>query len=261
MNQRPQGLKVEKAMAGFLQYKSAEGLAPVTVTGIDVGKITSQHILSFLNYMRTDYAPRRIAGDNSIKLPPKTVYDIYVSPASFLHGLVANLNCQSHEGYSATIVPEDALVEPYNKEEIELLIKACDLCEEAGTARRHSFIMQRSTGIRGKAILLTLLDTGLRASELCALHNADVDMETGKVVTRSGEAGKAKGSMTYESGPMASLGKRYGVSVLGMESIIKLGSIIHRTDYWRRGKTVEKLGLEQWSVSELTRFVQEGVIE
>lgn len=61
--------------------------------------------------------------------------------------------------------------------------------------------------------------------------------------------------------PMASLGKRYGVSVLGMESVIRLGSIIHRTDYWRRGRTVERLGLEQWSVSELTRFVQDGVIE
>jgi opine dehydrogenase len=61
--------------------------------------------------------------------------------------------------------------------------------------------------------------------------------------------------------PMASLGKRYGVSVLGMESIIRLGSIIHRTDFWRRGRTVERLGLEQWSVSELTRFVQEGIVE
>jgi len=61
--------------------------------------------------------------------------------------------------------------------------------------------------------------------------------------------------------PIASLGMRYGVSVLGMESIIRLGSIIHRTDYWRRGRTVERLGLERWSVSELTRFVQEGVIE
>lgn len=60
--------------------------------------------------------------------------------------------------------------------------------------------------------------------------------------------------------PIASLGTRYGVSVRGMESIIRLGSIIHRTDYWRRGRTVERLGLEQWSVSELTTFVQEGVI-
>ncbi|MBV6397152.1 MAG: Opine dehydrogenase [Anaerolineales bacterium] len=61
--------------------------------------------------------------------------------------------------------------------------------------------------------------------------------------------------------PIASLGIRYGVKVGAMESIIKLGSIIHRTDYWRRGRTVEKLGLAQWSVSELTRFVQEGVVE
>jgi opine dehydrogenase len=61
--------------------------------------------------------------------------------------------------------------------------------------------------------------------------------------------------------PMASLGMRYGVSVRGMESIIRLGSFIHKTDYWRRGRTVERLGLEQWSVNELTKFVQEGVIE
>lgn len=59
--------------------------------------------------------------------------------------------------------------------------------------------------------------------------------------------------------PLASLGQRYGVSVRGMESIIRLASIVHRTDYWRRGRTVEKLGLEQLSVSELTHFVNEGV--
>ncbi len=61
--------------------------------------------------------------------------------------------------------------------------------------------------------------------------------------------------------PIASLGMRYGVSVSGMESMIRIASIIHRTDYWRRGRTVEKLGLDQWSVSELTRFVQEGAID
>ncbi len=61
--------------------------------------------------------------------------------------------------------------------------------------------------------------------------------------------------------PIASLGMRYGVSVRGMESIIRLASIIHRTDYWRRGRTVERLGIEQWSVSELTRFVREGKID
>ncbi|MDW8269241.1 MAG: NAD/NADP octopine/nopaline dehydrogenase family protein, partial [Anaerolineae bacterium] len=58
--------------------------------------------------------------------------------------------------------------------------------------------------------------------------------------------------------PIASLGNRYGVSVRGMDSIIRLACIIHRTDYWRRGRTLDKLGLEDLSVSELTRFVNEG---
>lgn len=61
--------------------------------------------------------------------------------------------------------------------------------------------------------------------------------------------------------PIASLGMRYGVSVRGMESMIRIASFIHRTDYWRRGRTVESLGLAQWSVSELTKFVQVGKVD
>lgn len=60
--------------------------------------------------------------------------------------------------------------------------------------------------------------------------------------------------------PIASLGQHYGVSVRGMDSIIRLACIIHRTDYWRRGRTVDKLGIGELSVSELTRYVNEGVM-
>lgn len=60
--------------------------------------------------------------------------------------------------------------------------------------------------------------------------------------------------------PMAALGKRYGVSVRGMDSIVRLACFIHRTDYWRRGRTLDKWGIEQWSVGELTRYVNEGVV-
>jgi integrase/recombinase XerD len=84
-------------------------------------------------------------------------------------------------------------VEPFRREEIELLIKACDACAEAVTHDRRRFTMARPTGKRDKAILLTLLDTGLRASELCALRIGDVDMKTGKVTIRPGIEGKAKG--------------------------------------------------------------------
>ena len=61
--------------------------------------------------------------------------------------------------------------------------------------------------------------------------------------------------------PIASLGERFGVSVRGMDSIIRLACIVHRTDYWRRGRTVDKLGIGDLSVSELTRYVNEGIRE
>ncbi len=59
--------------------------------------------------------------------------------------------------------------------------------------------------------------------------------------------------------PIAALGARYGVSVRGMDSIIRLACIIHRTDYWRRGRTLEKLGINNLSVGELTNYVTTGV--
>ena len=80
-----------KAIIGFLQYKSAEGLSPVTVSGydrdlklwieyqgdMDVAAVETTHILAYLNYLRTDYVPRRITGNNDKKLSPKTVYNLY----------------------------------------------------------------------------------------------------------------------------------------------------------------------------------------
>jgi hypothetical protein len=55
-------------------------------------------------------------------------------------------------------------VEPFTKEEIETLLKACDFCEEAGTDRRKKFTMRRATARRDCAIILTLIDSGLRAT-------------------------------------------------------------------------------------------------
>jgi len=61
--------------------------------------------------------------------------------------------------------------------------------------------------------------------------------------------------------PMAALGIRYGVSVRGMDSMIRLANFVHSTDYWRRGRTLDRLGIEHYSVSELTKFVREGLAD
>jgi integrase/recombinase XerD len=85
-------------------------------------------------------------------------------------------------------------VEPFDKEEIERLLKACDYCNEAYTNDRCKFTMRRPLAMQDRAIVLTLLDTGLRATELCSLLIGNVDLTTGKVSVIHGVNGGAKGS-------------------------------------------------------------------
>jgi len=58
--------------------------------------------------------------------------------------------------------------------------------------------------------------------------------------------------------PLAALGQRYGVEVQAIDSLIRLACIVHQTDYWRRGRTLDVLGIEQLSVGELSQYVREG---
>jgi len=41
------------------------------------------------------------------------------------------------------------------------------------------------------------------------------------------------------------------------DNIIRQACIIHQTDYWRRGRTLDKLGIGRLSVDEVMRYVME----
>ena len=57
--------------------------------------------------------------------------------------------------------------------------------------------------------------------------------------------------------PITALGQRYGVRVRAMDSIIRQACIIHQTDYWRRGRTLDRLGIGKLSVGEVMKYVME----
>jgi integrase/recombinase XerD len=207
MNHRPPGLETVKAIQGFLQYKSAEGLSVRTIESyerdlrqwveyqgeMDVAGITAQHLRQYLSYLLTDYTPRRLTGRNEEKLSPKTVRNVWVTLSAFFHWASDEFQIPNPMKMVPAPKFEDAPVEPFTREQIEALLKACDFCQEAQTSGRRKFTMHRVTGFRDKAIILVLLDSGLRASELCALRIGDYDSQSGKVQVRHGVAGGAKG--------------------------------------------------------------------
>lgn len=72
---------------------------------------------------------------------------------------------------------DQELLEPVPLATVEILIKTCDKSE---------------IGLRDKAMMLTLLDTGLRASELTGLNIGDVDLSDGSVVVRRSKGRKGR---------------------------------------------------------------------
>lgn len=79
---------------------------------------------------------------------------------------------------------------PYSEEEVRRMLDACDYTGVWGTAPHVR--TRRATALRDRAMVLVLLDTGVRASELCALKIGHFDRATGRLVVKDGKGGKER---------------------------------------------------------------------
>jgi integrase/recombinase XerD len=200
------GLFISKTIDGFIKFKTAEGLSQRTIdsyefvlrkwldhTGdLDVSKIKPSDISDYLAWMRTEYKPRRWNG-NQDPLSGKSLRNIYITFRAFFGWLNKEFG---YANPAREVTPPKFpkhVVEAFTKEEVEKLLKACTYNQTAQTEFRKAYTTRRPTANRDQAIVLTLLDTGLRASEFCSLTIGDVDMTTGKVNIRHGVGGGAKG--------------------------------------------------------------------
>ena len=199
-------LSISKAIDGFLKFKVAEGLSQRTVDSYeyylnqwmnhigdqDVAKIKSSDLTNYLAWMRTEYKPKRWNG-NEDPLSAKSLRNVYIALRAFYTWLNKEFNLPNPAKEITPPKFPQHVIQTFSKEDIEKLIKACIYSREAQTEQRHKFVMRRPSANRDQAIVLTLLDTGLRATELCSLTVEDVDLKTGKVNVRHGVGGGAKG--------------------------------------------------------------------
>jgi opine dehydrogenase len=58
--------------------------------------------------------------------------------------------------------------------------------------------------------------------------------------------------------PFSSLGREYGAATPTIDSLICLASTINHTDYWKKGATVNKMGVAGLSLEELRDFLHLG---
>lgn len=74
--------------------------------------------------------------------------------------------------------PEQRDITPLTQDELKALLAACDRTREYSRPGKRACTNKRVTGLRDHVIILLLLDTGMRVSELCGLTAKDVDLRT-----------------------------------------------------------------------------------
>lgn len=188
-------LTLAQAVDGFLLARRAEGLSSNT---IDQYRWACQKLAGHLAgdpplaAITTDDIRACLADLDH--LSPKSRHSIQVA-------LSALWSWATAEGYAETHVVKPIHlprthrpdIEPFSRAELRRLLAACDKSAVYSSCRHPAGTANtRPTAGRDKAILIFLVDTGIRASELCALRVADVAMENRAVTIRSGKGGKPR---------------------------------------------------------------------
>lgn len=94
-------------------------------------------------------------------------------------------------------------IETYTQVEVQAMLNACDKAAQWHSKNGKPAISDRPTALRDKAIIITLVDTGLRASELCNLTIADYDKATGHITVRQGKGKKDRTVYASENASQA----------------------------------------------------------
>lgn len=185
-------VRIDKATDGFLLFKSGEGLSKRTLETYEYSlrlfvswsdnpelhEVTSEMILAHLDYLRNDYIPVRWNGDTQ-GVSSYTIRNVWIALKSFYSWAQRMLSVDDVMTGGKVPRPRVARTEraPFTVEEVKLLLAEV----EPRRAKRPASGARYVQALRDRAIMLTLLDTGIRNTELCALSVGDLHVATGRL--------------------------------------------------------------------------------
>lgn len=187
---------LSRTIEGFVLAKSASGLSANTIRNYQtdlcrftewvgdrsIDSITSKQLEQFIKYLRDDFRITHIATTKVTprKLSSKSIKNTWGTLSSFWNWVSREFELPNPFSVPA-IKAHTKPIDPLSMETIERLILVCDSSTKKSQLRK-SYISKRSTAKRDKAIILTLLDTGMRVSELCGIDISTVDFDMGRIL-------------------------------------------------------------------------------
>jgi site-specific recombinase XerD len=200
-------LSLSQAIAGFALELDARRLSPYTIADYSrslrrlqeflgdppFAEISAEDIRRFMSSLSSEPQPQHGAAIVApIVLSNKSLLNIHT-------GLGALWTWAVHEGITQRHVvhevarpkPEEPAIVPFTQDDLQRLLAACE--RTAGYTRPGKRLCdnKRRTALRDRALLLLLLDTGIRASELAGMKVRDVDVRNRRI-TVTGKGRKSR---------------------------------------------------------------------
>jgi integrase/recombinase XerD len=143
----------------------------------EFASVTSTDVQRFLNWLCEEF-----------ELSDKTLCNAWIALSSLWTWAEIELE-MAHVIRNRVSRPRfaDNIPDPFTQEEIKVLVKAATHTAEWSGRAGGLARSRRATAERERAIILVLVDTGLRAQELCDLTIADYDQDRQRLHVRHGK--------------------------------------------------------------------------
>lgn len=172
--------------------------------------LTLDDWLSYLNYLRSEYVPKRKNGNEdpisqtTIHHYVKTIRRFYSWANDIENIPVPRIDIKlPRTRYQS---PQEI---PFSKKEIQMLLDALNY-SKVEKKNGQNYVIRRKYPERNKAILLVLLDTGMRCGELSRLRPDDVNLENREIYIRPYRDGrKSRARVVYLGTKAAQALKKY----------------------------------------------------
>ena len=146
-----------------------------------IDQINSDDVRNFMKYLRTEHTPNRLSGDTS-PYSDAAIANHWKAIRSLFRFCESAFGMDSPAADIPQIKFQTPEIVPFTKGEVRLLAKHSGKLSVKG--KSHHFWRNMNNGRRNRAIVLLLLDTGIRVSELCRLKVEDIHEGAGEIEIR-----------------------------------------------------------------------------
>lgn len=151
------------------------------VGDVEIEAIASNDVRRFLGHLRTEH-----------KLSKRTVHDHWARLSSLWTWAETELKIEHViRGKIKRPAYPKTLIDPFTAKEVRLMVIAAEYQKEY-TRNDKTIKARQPTANRDVAIVLTLVDTGIRVQELCDLTITDYDQGRGRLHIQHGKGDKAR---------------------------------------------------------------------